>query len=204
MKFKFLAIMFVGVMLSVSMSAKAGIIHTFVFDDLSKWQTNSNFQVGDSLTVEFANSTDFNNVFISDILGIQFNLQVGNTTKVEQPNLLNNCWPNCNAAFDMFSLVDGKLAMTFKHTDPQIGFNGSNGTGTYVQLYMQGGNSGAYNMYSQFQTINGIGNAWLGFVNEGETIQYFASPIKASEPSTLAILALGIIGLASRRFKKQS
>jgi hypothetical protein len=71
-------------------------------------------------------------------------------------------------------------------------------------------NGGAFNNESIF-SVNGLSNTAgsFGFYNASqERVRYNGFEeevlIDVPEPSTLAIFALGMIGLASRRFKKQS
>jgi len=96
--------------------------------------------------------------------------------------------------------------------------------GSYKLIDDTGTTLGAWNVSTTSGgTNNGVDSFWLTFntpvtsayltlrstnIEYGKAsyreIQVFSSSVAVPEPSTLAIFALGMIGLASRRFKKQS
>lgn len=65
-----------------------------------------------------------------------------------------------------------------------------------------------FNPYARGEGLqsNDNGQTWNEADSRGFDFHFwtYVNPVEVSEPSTLAILALGLMGLASRRFKKQS
>jgi len=58
--------------------------------------------------------------------------------------------------------------------------------------------------FANHQCNGGLGGAGCGAGDVGLDLGVYGTKVDVPEPSTLAIFALGMIGLASRRFKKQS
>jgi hypothetical protein len=101
---------------------------------------------------------------------------------------------------------------------------GNRDNGTYTLLDDMGATLGAWKVNATVGGTNdGVDSFWLSFNTpvtssyltlratniENNTasyreIQVFSSSVAVSEPSTLAIFALGVMGLVSRRFKKQA
>ena len=99
--------------------------------------------------------------------------------------------------------------------DVQGGFGGGAGAGTHQNYESNAGGGGGYSggggSNSRLGAGGGGGNYYIGdFKSSGyNTGNGFVSFVlldvtDVPEPSTFAIFALGMIGLASRRFKKQS
>jgi hypothetical protein len=82
------------------------------------------------------------------------------------------------------------------------GYSGGGSSGYWAGSGTAGG-GGSFN--DGFNQLNGSGlNSGNGFVVISFNDDQLLSPTAVPEPSTLAVLALGLMGLASRRFKTQS
>jgi hypothetical protein len=199
MKFYVLKAAFAGLVLSVSGFANAGIIEL-------NWDTTLS-------STNIVGTTSGDNVS----LVFRFN---------SLTNDLSNLVLNQNNFLDYsFYLNDGRF-MTFDLLESgSLLFYGSNNFFSFDALGSLVGVQSFYiydnSVMSNIAGVNGIGN---GMYNNGRnctlcgstsfSVNNVASGLSASswtvnhaqvpEPSTLAIFALGMIGLASRRFKKQS
>jgi hypothetical protein len=113
----------------------------------------------------------------------------------------------------MFSLLNATITSSFTreiegYTRNQV--TSGQGSGIDIFDWSSGGDSGAKNLKTNFDVTvtNGQYGAWLyqdsqpNSVPEPSTLAIFV--LSVPEPSTFAIFALGVIGLAYRRFKKQS
>ena len=191
MKSKYLNTALACILLCITSIANAGIIKTFTFDT-SDWDYNSSGRVsdGDSLTIMFDDSTDFNNVFWSDIEYFQFNVAAGTTYKIDSD------FTSLGTAAGLFSETDGLVSILFSGSGPNnyiYGYNSVN------RLFGEISTSSIWPYYHKLGTTDSY-HANLG-LNQGSNVTIKASEVP--EPSTLAIFALGMIGLVSRRFKKQ-
>jgi hypothetical protein len=196
MKFKFLKSILVGMIISASSLANAGLIHTFEFDDLSAWNNVSNFIVGDSLTVTFDDNTDFNNVEWNDILSFQFNINAGS------PGALHNADFNTNGnANDMFSFINNEVVLNFGVASVSGFADPVNGKG-YTALFEN--NSIDISVEIGQTSTGSYVTAILEDTTSGSSYSIISTPIQVPAPASLAIFALGMLGLASRRFKNQS
>ncbi|GAA5135871.1 PEP-CTERM sorting domain-containing protein [Thalassotalea piscium] len=107
----------------------------------------------------------------------------------------------CFLPSELFISFDGgtaiKVASATQATDnPATAAGGNSGDAFFV---------GAIDDSATFTTVTFFGNGFGEYLTAGGTIKYAAvevGSISVPEPSTFAILALGMIGLASRRFKK--
>jgi len=193
MKFKFLNTAFAGLILAVSCFvnvADAGIIHDF---DLSQLDTSDALYSDGSLdgyvfTFEFENSTDFNNFNIS--------------------NLLDWTVTYDNVSYRIGSFFSINAAALFSQSDNNVFLNiGGGGSGYISGIYptrqsVQVGRGGYGSLI--LHTAGDRGNQFFHTESAAWSIRG-AERVDASavpEPSTIAILALGLISLASRRFKK--
>jgi len=202
MKFKFLTATFVGLMLTVNV-ANAGLI----------WETAP---IDGGTEVRAANS-NFVTVFN---VAQDINL----TNIAQETDLVGNGSMN----FFIFNGLTGSLLFETGSTAfIDDGFNFNKSSDFLFQLvagntYTIGAVANVSAVYGrQFNTpvsMNGItstsGNQNVsGFLNPSLSlstnccdarIQLFGDVAEVPEPTTLAIFAIGLIGLASRRFKKQS
>jgi hypothetical protein len=109
---------------------------------------------------------------------------------------------NVASLFDFtdFTLASSTTYGIYITSSGGSGFNYTNGGNTYVNsdLTLIAGIGKTYVSQTDFTGANFSPRTWNG------TIRYDTITADVPEPSTLAIFALGIMGLASRRFKKQS
>ena len=178
-------------LLCITSIANAGIIKKFTFD-ISEWDYNSSGRVsnGDSLTIMFDDSTNFNNVLWSDIDYFQFHIDAGMTYKIDSD------FTTLGTAADFFSETDGLVSMLFSGSGPSnyiYGYNSVNG------LFGQISTSIIFPFYHYPETTDSY-YANLG-LNSGSSLIIKSSEVP--EPSTLAIFLLGIMGIVSRYFRKQ-
>jgi hypothetical protein len=195
MKFKFLKSILVGMIISASSFANAGLIHTFEFDDLSAWSNVSHFIVGDSLTVTFDDNTDFNFLGWDDILSFQFNINAGS------PGALHNAsFFTTGNASDLFSFINNEIVLNFGRASVSGFADQARGKG-YTELFNNNSNNIAVEIG---ETSTGYITARLEGFNLSSSYSIISTPIQVPAPASLTIFALGMMGLASRRFKKQS
>lgn len=198
MNFKFLKAAFAGLMLSVSSLANAGLIIDIV--------DNGGF-------AEF-------NISGSDVLTSSGSMANGFWVTA---NTISNLW--VNPGDNIFNITSGSGSYTFGNQTFVIstfwqGHNSGNGyalglrggfpniqsSGTTISVTgsllsnMAFSNFNAGTYYSSFIGHNASSYASL---RDGITINV-GNSTPVPEPSTLAIFALGLMGLASRRFKKKS
>ncbi|MGK0306290.1 MAG: hypothetical protein ACI8UG_002045 [Gammaproteobacteria bacterium] len=201
MKFKILKAAFAGLVLSVSSFVNAGIIYTFTFNDISPWVHVENIIAGDSLTITFGDSTDFNDLSWDDMESYQYNLAAGETYAVTNFTAYR---PYNN----FFSYLNDELSITYKNRDDFSYVVGRSANDYYAQIV----DNGVAQMATEYDDVNGV-KSWaeLHTLDRRLSVTYCAdgttqciSGVDVNEPSTLAIFALGLMGLASRRFKKQA
>jgi len=195
MKFKCLKAIAMCIFLGASNGALAGLIYDFdVSNQTLKSYTDFS---GYSLVIEFSNNTDFNDVQIENIERVGFSHE-----DVEYSGSTFAHYSNVN---NLFSLdLNGDLTLTLG------GGHNNNGHLTWregdnmVQIAQSiAVNSGYYSLaiekngdYRNTQNPN--------FTNDFVGVARTAGIPAIPEPSTLAIFAIGMLGLASRRFKKKS
>jgi len=222
MKFKFLKMAFAGLVLSVSGFASAGIIvHT---SDFINDVDISNFNGFESILNDGTFFTGGSGPYIEDLISVsQINGDAGNDIWVA-----SNFWTGFEGNYGWYpngggtgyTLIELASGSEFNN----IGFNYGSGGGASNILF-ELFNDGALVLQgneSLLSTLNYLGFSGGGFdeirirdnysssnfYSGAQTLAIDSIKIGASvdvpEPSTLAIFALGMIGLASRRFKKQS
>jgi hypothetical protein len=213
MKFKFLRLILVGVVLSMSNLVNAGLIGVDLKGEHSSWnyyQTSNNiwlyndwtlgfdFEITSSQKITKLGFWDFDNVFgdtsvrlwtyAGDFLGVV------STTKnsVEVVKAANGFGYWNFMDFD-FDLTAGRYIIGARGEDLDYAVSSIGGN-----LLAQ--NELEYKLMSWGHRAS-MPNNRLDYDNYyvGSNIMFQQVP----EPSTLAIFALGMIGLASRRFKKQ-
>jgi len=204
MKFKFLKATFVGLILTVSSFANSGVIQS---DFLT---------IGDELAV-YDESTNLTWLDLSLTRGLSYEQAIStyskfrHATHTEVTTLFTN----------FFGILEttNEIGSSSKATDFVDVFGPTFAELSLGRFYDDDNISriaGAYFTFSHVYTPD-PGSHWVGIEDEVESsvgiyIVYdgsltFNEPqpdVSIPEPSTLAIFALGMIGLASRRFKKQS
>ncbi len=230
MKNKFLKVAVAGLIMLAS-SANAGIIASTDFDDRTvagdtasnlDWILDGLSSPGDlSSDYNLFNTSDSANKFAVDrnlanegdwIVDIALNVLGLNNISLSSLTLdayiFNNAGNfqlvqrNLDIAVSLFD-SSNTLLKTFTLLDDIYDNNGVfiNANGHNVDVNLEGYSLLANNDYILRLTASGEGNGNnAGFDN----LVINGDLTSVPEPSTLAIFALGIIGLASRRFKKQS
>jgi hypothetical protein len=205
MKFKYLKMAFAGLSLSVCGFANAGLILDF---------TESS---GDTI-ITVSGTFDLTGLNLNST-GIWSNVSngggVGKYSQVTVGSSGTNMFYDSHGGTANFDLYTNSFSAgyTTSSTGHAFGiwnfFGQSNGNVEIDQSYISG-----TALFGQ-GTLTGWTFSELGLVNSGlwltmkngETVNVTLNGVDVSnvpEPSTLAIFALGMIGLASRRFKKQS
>ena len=226
MKFKFLKTIFAVLTLSCCGLANAGIIDsndTVFAGNSNYWPwgdaDNTGYQLllTDNLLGSGSGIIDSITHFASNTtnLGAVYNLDIYMSTTSKQANTLETTFANNHGANKVL-VFSG--ALTFSSSELFIDimnvFNYE--SGNLLIEYDFHSFTGVANSYDgpQFQSVS-TNNDLVRVTQhnlEGDTV-YMGSAIRTQlnfnavsvpEPSTLAIFALGIIGLASRRLKKQS
>ena len=196
MKNKVFQSLVLSTLLTLSVSSQAGMIKTFVFDDLSMWLSTSAISLNDSLSIEFENTTDFNDVQSSNILGFQYNLIAGIT---EWYDVADFTYIGNGGDFsDVFALSGSNVVINY--TNSHVGWIAALKNNLYAQL-APGQNS---HIQTQYYDTEQSSPPYAQALYLETNVSYSSGTAQVPEPSTLAIFALGMIGLASRRFKRQS
>jgi hypothetical protein len=207
MKFEFLKAAIISLVLSVSGFANAGLIN------------NLNNNLGSSIVTDSLNNVEY---LRFDTAGLRGSLATVQNLMSDSSSSLfgfHIASASENAAFMQaaFGLsFNPAIANDVKNTDTS-GFLSVMGDGyiwnsNNIWLHENGvvgnNNSLAFSFTSDFESVsNNIWmNNWSGNNNNWVGGMSFLAVRNTSvpEPSTLAIFALGMISLASRRFKKQS
>jgi hypothetical protein len=197
MNIKMLKAALTGIMFTISSFAHAGIIELTWNTSLSSTSIVGT-NVGDNVSLVFrfdSLTNDLSNLVLnkSSFLDYSFNLDDGRFITFDSgisTTYVNNDFFVFNSLGNLYS-VNG-----FHIRDSDVESNIVGVNGTFQTLF----NNGA-NCILCFGTNNAhVNNVGLGLSADSWTIRYAQVP----EPSTLAIFALGMIGIASRRFKKQS
>ena len=198
---KFLRIIVTGVILSISSFANAGLIQLDGMGSIMEW-TDLESTAGEMPDFIWGNSDALN----ADKVGLYIELADGRTGSL------------------VYSGVSGLWNSTFSNLAPDIAtgvfanspflhflFNTAK-TLTYPQALPMAwsnatisGVTGNFDLSYHEQVGSNFRASTVGW--ESVTITTYSSAYPAEqipEPSTLAIFVFGIIGLASRRFKKQS
>jgi hypothetical protein len=213
MKFKFLNKVFMVLAITTSCLSNAGLITDndgYVTDSVTGWQW---------LDARFTDNMSYNDVLASTTSGSLIGWEIASTSEVlglllhQNNNVLipvtgaGHTWDTSIFSFKALVMMLGDGS--YYGGNANYGF--LNGMTTEISSYSSsagaprtvqiGWNQGRVNQGflrddsfgpSSHTATNNYTNTWL--VKKAEV----------PEPSTLAIFALGMIGLASRRFKKQS
>jgi hypothetical protein len=191
MRSYFLNTALAGVLLFVTLGAKAGLIYDFDVSDTS-W---ANSVIGDftnaSVFVEFDVNTDFNNLTLTDITSMGFNTVYGSVSSL-------NVFATTTILSSFFKKVNDDVYLTVGYTGIHEAITSQEPLSTLQ--FGQGGLANLYISNHGKQTMSA--NTFSIITKEFKGVLRAVAPVP--EPSTLAIFALGLTGLASRRFKKQS
>ena len=196
---------FIVISMIFSLNANAILSPTtidFSFDlNASDWNQFVGGTDGDTLTFSFLDTTDLYNIDSSDIYSYKFDLQAGTTVTnyydgLAWSNHIYSETGNIGEAFNWNgSVLDFKLGYT---NGVENSIHGSNPisrilTGAYGQLHQL------------YDTGTGPTSGNLTIARwDGAGVTLSSTTTAVPEPSTLAIFALGLMGLASRRLKKQA
>lgn len=197
MKLKYLKAMAMCILLGASNSAIAGLIYDF---DVSKQTLDSSTDfLGYSVVIEFSNNTDFNYVTNENIERVGFTFE---GVEYSGSNVEFNINGGTNELFSFDS--SGDLILTLGSTNHKTDLRWTDGD-NYIQLSHSkiGAGQNSTNLVIQHNgdLISAHSQTYTNdFVGVARTSGVPAIP----EPSTLAIFAIGMLGLVSRRFKKQS
>jgi hypothetical protein len=226
MKFKFIKAAVTGIILSVSSLANAGLISS---SEYSLESINGPFHGGFN---NYSTARDINNVtelnavdamlsdgavnLISGSNGISYTSQTtpigtftGIYTAYDSGSLYELIYSFDGSAprlFNGFSMESSRAEATMFNSSLSVSLDGTNWTevskGTVTTVTNNGVDTGSFSFtgvvanYVKYSTTRRNGS-----IHE---IALFEETVDVPEPSTLAIIALGLMGLASRRFKKKS
>lgn len=218
MRTKFIKFMFAGILIASSHLANAGLIPTTaqVTLDGKNWAKTSIFS---GLSWNLINAQCPNGVCsaTSELNGFELDGWIWATSAEVQSVF------NVFSLSNEFTLGDGSLYYSYRSTWAHVIvsiFGKTASTQTSNELY--GLVSNEIRGYGQllsvihnYNTLPSIpdrpepdvmwSTAWgKNLASTNISGWFYQAPASVPEPSTLAILALGMIGLASRRFKKQS
>jgi len=214
MKIKFLKAAIVGLVFSISSFAHAGLITTNGGSAVGGFSSSEvygqSFLVGidnvlDSVQLTGRSTNGVNQGVIYELFKWDdaLNRVVNGSLFTTSGSLIaSNSLLDINIMTGGWELITGqKYIFSMRHDDANGSGNwgfGASGTNDYID--------GGFN-YSQITSNRYLNNSWTanhGGVSRDLHIQMNFSASSIPEPSTLAIFALGMIGLASRQFKKQS
>ena len=198
----FLRISFVGLILSISSIANAGLIQLDGMGSIMEW-TDLESTAGEMPDFIWGNSDSLN----ADKIGLYIELADGRTGSLVYSGV-SGLWNSSN-----FVNLGADIATGVFANSPYLHFLFNTAkTLTYPQALPAAwsnatisGVSNNFDLSYYEQTGSNFRASVAGW--ESATITTYSSaytPTSVPEPSTLAIFALGMIGLASRRFKKQS
>jgi hypothetical protein len=204
MKFKFLKAAILGITVTLSNFANAGLITTTF--------AGGNGQSGNMFDLTIANNSLLltgMDVNINDTTNIEIYTRIGGYSGFENNaaawNLMDAAsvignGANTASIFDFNNFVLAANTTYGIYVTTRTGeMNYTNGSNSYSNsdLTLSAGIGKQYNSDTNFSGITFSPRTWNG------TVRYDVLT-SVPEPSTLAIFALGLMGLASRRFKKQS
>jgi hypothetical protein len=225
---KFLKMAFAGFVLTVSGFVDAGIIDTTSSWDgsssISPFGENGTATYGQTFTVDNETSLDNFTFYLNDSIDPDFTdfeafVMDWSGTKATgsvlyQSAALSTTNNNGSDGFEEFSINTGGLSLTSGNQYVAF-FSASNLFDTIDGTSMWAGLNGA-DVYSGGQFVfNNNGSNFSSLTSEdwqknfqgiGSDLAFSMtfSDVSVPEPSTLVILALSLMGLASRRFKNQS
>ena len=202
MRFKFFQAAFFGIVLSTTFLvnvAHAGLIN---FEGISG-SGNSQYTYVNGYTQDLGDGFNLSSPSgATFIIGSNYNANWGNGVSSGLHGL---------GFYSGYSVIDNGGSI-FDALSVNAGSVYDNGTSILIEGYLSGTlthsvTTGIYNLYESSNVIlnfTGIDALRFSLLTGGSALvdDIITSSIDVPEPSTLAIFALGMIGLASRRFKK--
>jgi hypothetical protein len=198
MKFKFLNtwskfMTIVVVLLTASATAHAGLIYQFTFTHTSNGVQGTTsgkiYGLEDNTTGE-ATDIKLESVDSNWILNSVTDLSLWNGFKLSEYTMLNGVLTRFGMTYWNDSTIDGFGGGIYQRYSLIMDYNVEDSTNAY----------GSH----QFRYVDSTTNFQKATSGLLTLSAYAPLETEVPEPSTLAIFALGMIGLASRRFKKQS
>jgi hypothetical protein len=191
MNIKMLKAAVAGLVLSVSGFANAGLITTIELDTATTG-LNYNF---DTVVWEWSTAISAGTTNTSDIVNLSMALYFGSNVVFQDVIIQNSIaqnhvgYPRVLGDIDWSFDFSSMTLIDFDNYGPYANLNGQN---PYTTMNVYGDNGIFRATPSSDYTSNYV------------TTNFTQSTVNSvPEPSTLAIFALGLMGLASRRFKKQ-
>jgi hypothetical protein len=212
MNFKFLTrIMTTALLVGMSYTAHAGYIYTYTGPAFTTWTGSydaSNF-VTVQITLDEALQAGISNQSVKDLDGFSITMSDGRDTITGADSNVYQYTVKFTTGLD--GAINGHRMLLWRFTDDADGLR------TVVQLHSVNGRSGRDDLSRiQRHYLKGstptqrdivelvVEERALAIRSSTQGVWDVTEVVKVGEPSTLAIFALGMIGLASRRFKKQS
>jgi hypothetical protein len=230
MKFKLLKTIIVGSVLSVSALANAGLIQAGIQTSVTQgvvdswgWtechRSNSNV-ASNAFKSQIETSCDGDYVMMGawdaslgkyGVIGSgEANAVFQDTHANYQSDDINNTLDNWSNGLNWYRTTNyGSWGFTtgsyttLSSADVSLGTNGHKG----LSWHLHGGTCSTSSMCNDLGSgwaYSSTGNSRDYLYSAGDQRVFWTTSVSVPEPSTLAIFALGMIGLASRRFKKQS
>jgi hypothetical protein len=188
---KTLKVAIAGLVLCVSSMANAGLITTM---ELSTATTGLNINF-DKVTWEWSSTVNTGSITESDLTDLTMVLFEGSNVVFEDTIINDNVVQNHVGFERSFSYVTWRFefaSMTLTDFDNYEPYSNLNGQSPYVTMNVYGSDEDFYATPSS------------DYNDEFNTTEFTQNTTAAvPEPATLAIFALAIMGIASRRFKKQ-
>ena len=204
MKYKFIRTVFASLMFVMCNAATAGIIFEFKLDNINANSVND-FASGDTFTIEFVDESNFGTgVTLSDINSMSYDIA------------------SLGAPVTLLSPLE------YLNIDNLFSFSSLGNNNWQLSLEVGGGYSeSAYLVYDHTSNVSRMqltqneyytylffrnANDEQAFYNDDQVLNFTARNIEnlvqdptqeVPEPSTIAIFALGMMGLASRRLKQE-
>ncbi len=173
----------------MSFGSNASMIYTFDVSDTSTSGFGGGNFIGVSYIIQFKDGVNYNNVQASDIYNFGF---VSPTNSGSTSDFYTT-----STVHRLFSLVGGNV---FLNVGKAIDDRSSLLHATFNNMTLLAGQEEHHGLY--FRDEFGVHNT--AYESPTTVSMSFAGVgVEVPEPSTLAILGLGIMGLVSRRFKKQ-
>ena len=200
MKFKLLKAAFAGLVMSVSSFANASLI-TLDFDAFESNSSSYTYYASPFISQGFQFTGNF---VVNDYLihGSGSTEYTGSAALVAFGNETHTLQQTNGSAFDLISLDFSETKQNLDNSDTLTFIGNIFGGGTVSQIITPDKIFNIQNVnFSGFTNLASV----VFTIDSGEALQFDNIVIRTAEvpePSTLAILALGLIGLGARRFKK--
>lgn len=215
MNVKYLRVTFACMILSVSGIANAGIITDTTDDTFIDQSTGlewMDFGVNNSHTyteVAALLDTTYNGWELASTSQVFSMMSNAFSGKGSIPDIISSTgsrpavYRNADSTNNSFTSVFTMMGFEFADNTSRLGwFEDLDGTLSYASINYA-------SAFNQIASVNGRGDDFNSFrdiqhTDRSTMLVKFHHHIDVPEPSTLAIFSLGMIGLVSRRFKKQS